>query len=291
MQLWSLQQIAKGMNSLEELEKIHPVLGDELGTFVKTINRCCRAAYSRFESYLDQVITIPVTATNSELQIVILKLREASDSAWFRDVAKICDDLAGVANTYDEDIRRQMERARQNDSDKRHSLQMMLEILHKHEGDLKSDIRAVVDELKILLTDGKVVEARNVAINTKAEIEALLTSINGIAVQIVGSSADGASEALTPAQIAEQALRRPFQIFLLNGALLIVLLILGAGILNYVSLVAFPVLTGFVLTAVVVLNAFYLRSIDKLKDESFIELMKLALLKFFAPLSRPTPRA
>ncbi|TPG46354.1 hypothetical protein EAH89_24935 [Roseomonas nepalensis] len=73
---------------------------------------------------------------------------------------------------------------------------------------------------------------------------------------------------------------------MLNMAMMVALLIIGATVLQYVSLLAFPLLTAFVITAVVVVNAFYLRSIDKLHEEPFIELMKLALLKFFAPLSR-----
>jgi hypothetical protein len=288
MQLWALQSIAQGIKSLAELEALHPVLGAELKTFVLTINRCCRDAYLRFSRYLDDVITLPTTASQAELQGVILKLREASNSDWFSKIARICDDLAGVAETHDTSIKRQMEYALEHDPEKRHSLLMMLEILYKHEGDLKRDIRGVVDKLKILLTDEKIAEARDLAINTKAEIEDSLTSLNSVAVQIVGSSANGAMAVLTREQIAEQALRQPFQVLLLNCALLVVLLIVGAVILNYVSLVAFPLLTGFVLTAVIVLNAFYLRSIDKLKDEPFMELMKLALLKFFAPFARPS---
>jgi hypothetical protein len=294
MQLEVLQQIAKGIKSLAELEALHPVLGAELKSFVETINRCCRDAYLRFGGYLNDVTKLPTTASKSELQGVILKLQEASSSEWFRDVAKICDDLAGLAQTYDASIKRQMQNAYalEQDLEKQHSLFRMLEILHNHEGDLKREIGDVVDELTILLTDAKVVDARNVAIRTRAEIENALTAIHGVTVQIVGSSANGASAVLTREQIAEQALRQPFRVLLLNCALLLVLLIVGAVILNYVSLIAFPLLTGFVLTAVIVLNAFYLRSIDKLKDESFIELMKLALLKFFAPLARPSsPRA
>ncbi len=60
--------------------------------------------------------------------------------------------------------------------------------------------------------------------------------------------------------------------------------------LQFISLIAFPLLTDFVLTAVIVVNAFYLRSIDKLREEPFLELMKLALLKFFAPLMRGSGR-
>jgi hypothetical protein len=87
-------------------------------------------------------------------------------------------------------------------------------------------------------------------------------------------------------QVAEDALRTPERVLLFNMTLLVVLLGLGATALQYLTLTAFVLLTGFILSAVVVVNAFYLRSIDKLRDESFMELIKLALLKFFAPLTR-----
>ena len=69
--------------------------------------------------------------------------------------------------------------------------------------------------------------------------------------------------------------------------MMVIFLIVGGTVLQYVSLLAFPLLTGFVVTAIVVVNAFYLRSIDKLREDSFMGLLKLALLKFFAPLARP----
>jgi hypothetical protein len=66
---------------------------------------------------------------------------------------------------------------------------------------------------------------------------------------------------------------------------------LGATVLQVLAFYQFVLLSGFTLTAVIVLNAFYLRTIDKLSDESFLKLIELAILKFFAPLARATPRA
>jgi hypothetical protein len=49
-------------------------------------------------------------------------------------------------------------------------------------------------------------------------------------------------------------------------ALVVVLLTLGAAAFQFLSILAFVLLSGFILTAAIVLNAFYLRSIDKLQD-------------------------
>jgi hypothetical protein len=286
MELWALQTIAEATVSLAELEQKHPVLGRQLKDFVSTINRCCRAAYERFSTYLDEVLTLPSAPSEKARTDVIEKLREASDSKWFKDVARICDDLAAVANTFDARIRKHIDDSQ--GVDKRDSLMRLLEILHKHEGNLKDDIRGAVDMLKMDISDSRIADARQRALTIKDEINRNLTRINGVAVKITGSASEGASETLIKEQVAEAALRRPERVLLLNMALLIVLLIIGATVLQYVSLIAFPLLTGFVLTGVIVVNAFYLRSIDKLREEPFLELMKLALLKFFAPLTRPS---
>jgi hypothetical protein len=295
MELHALQGIADGTVSLAELERQHPIIGRNFNDFVTTVNRCCRDAYERFSSCLDDVLTLPIEASETRKAAVLKKLRGASDSKWFRDVARICDDLAAVANTYDEDIRKHAEQ----DSELRHeegwqkrfSLMNLLMILHRHEGDLKQDIRQAVDYLKVDVTDGRIADARQRALTIKDEIDRNLTRINGVAVQIAGSAADGANEVLTKEQIAEAALRRPERVLVFNMAAVAVLLILGAAALQYVSLIEFPLLTGFVLTAVIVINAFYLKGIDKLQDEPFLELMKLALLKFFAPLAHQRARA
>lgn len=291
MELWALQSIADGTVSLAELEAEHPVLGRNLKDFISTINRCCRDAYERFSSCLDDVLTLPNKSSDASKAAVIQKLRDASSSDWFRDVARICDDLAAVANTYDTDIRKHIDEVQVGAAKDRHSLSMLLMILHKHEGDLKEDIRHAVDHLMMDLSDSKIAGARQRAMAIKDEINRNLMRINGVAVKITGSSSDSANEILTKAQVVEAALRRPERVLLFNMAWVIALFVVGATVMQYISLVAFPLLTAFVLTAVIVLNAFYLRSIEILSEESFMELMKLALLKFFAPLMRPNKAA
>lgn len=87
-------------------------------------------------------------------------------------------------------------------------------------------------------------------------------------------------------QVAEDALRTPERVMLFTMTWVVVLMGLGAAVLQYLSLAAFVLLTAFILTAVTVVNAIYLRGTGKLSEASFLELMKLALLSFFAPLAR-----
>lgn len=285
MELYALQNIAEGTVSLEELERENPILGRNLKHFVETVNGCCRKAYDRLSSRLDDVLTLPAEPSEKAKERVLKGLRDASDSVWFRDVERICDDLAAIANTYEPDIMKHVEDERHGDRERRRSLLNLMRILQKHEADLKQDIRDAVDSLKIDVSDSSIREAKQRARSIKAEIASNLTRINGVAIRITGSGADGANEVLKR-QIAEAALRRPERVLLFNMAMVVILLIVGATVLQFIPLWAFPLLTGFVLTAVIVVNAFYLRSINQLTNESFIELMKLALLKFFAPLAR-----
>ena len=65
---------------------------------------------------------------------------------------------------------------------------------------------------------------------------------------------------------------------------------LGATVFQFLTFYQFVLVTGFAITAVTVVNALYLKSVDKLSEENFLKLMQLALLKFFAPLTRRTGR-
>src|SRR5262245_25742651 len=170
MKLQALQNIADGIVSLAELERKHPVLGRNFKDFVDTINHCCRKAYKRLSTCLDDVLKLPSNPSDRARNKVLKKLLKASDSKWFRDVAFICDDLAAVATKYDKDIRKHISDLQGGPTEQCDSLFRLLTILHKHEGDLKDDIRRVVDRLKVDLADSKIAEARQRALTIKDEI-------------------------------------------------------------------------------------------------------------------------
>lgn len=88
-------------------------------------------------------------------------------------------------------------------------------------------------------------------------------------------------------QTAERALSE--RNLAINMFFLVFLFLLASTVANAISIVSFVVASSFALAAVVVLNAFHLRSIDKLSEKSFLELVGLALMKFFAPWRKLPP--
>jgi hypothetical protein len=195
---WNYGLSNAGTDSLAELEKANPILGERLKDFVNTIVSCCRKAYERFSDALDGVLTLSLEATQTEKDAVLKTLKDASNSQWFREVAQICDQLAAIADTYDSDIQQHIDSIPVlGQLDRRPSLRRLLEILHKHDGDLKNDINSAVDELKMDISDSKISEARNLAATIKKEITKTLTRIRGVSVRITGSSAQGAKNALS----------------------------------------------------------------------------------------------
>lgn len=193
MELFALQSIAAGITSLAELERTDPVLGAKLNEFVARVNDACRTAYDRFSRHLDDVLTLPSNPTGDEVKLVLTQLRDASDSHWFKDVAGICDNLAALANKYDADLRQHLDLARNRGTvEQRGSLNLFLEVLHRHEGDLIRDIRNCADALKIDLSEGRIPDAKDRAKRIKDEIATTLTRINGVALTIAGSSTGGA---------------------------------------------------------------------------------------------------
>jgi hypothetical protein len=109
-----------------------------------------------------------------------------------------------------------------------------------------------------------------------------------VAVNRIIGSAKGGSKLLE--ERAESVLREDPYAFLKYGSLMLVTFAsLGTGIARVVPFYMFPLVTGFALTGVVVIGAFQLKASGKLTEANFLTLMKLALLKFFAPLMKPRP--
>ena len=216
--------------------------------------------------------------------MLILQQPSPGPAVWFKEVAKICDDLGALVEEYEDPIQAQANKTGV-DPDQRRSLKELLNILNKHEGDLKRDIRNSASLLGNEIAANRIGNARSHAKALREEIGDQLAKTHCAALDHWFEPAWSIRD-LDREQVAEEALRTPQRVLLFNMAMVLLLFILGAAVMQYITLLQFPLLTGFVLTTIVVLNAFYLRSIDKLKDKSFLELMKLALLKFFAPLAR-----
>jgi hypothetical protein len=66
MELRALQAIAEGTESLAVLEGEHPILGKQFKDFVTTVDNCCRKAYERFSTSLDDVLTLSPKASKEE---------------------------------------------------------------------------------------------------------------------------------------------------------------------------------------------------------------------------------
>jgi hypothetical protein len=304
MELVNLRTIVEGLDSLAEIEKEHPKLGRQLLDFTTRVSDCCERAYDRLSEALATVRGLSSRPTQQEVESVLKKLNDAPSSKWFKDVAGICDQLAALAEEFEAPIGEQLrytssfgenyEQASKDMTAPRYAahykIAPLLSLLQKHERQLKDDIRAIVARLQAKLgpakDTGNVEDARAYALGVQREVSESLDHIKKLSLRIAGSSTDGASAILTPSEIAETALRRPERVLILNMFFVFLVVVLGATAFQYVAVYQFVLITGFAITAVTVVNALYLKSIDKLSEESFLKLMQLALLKFFAPLTR-----
>jgi hypothetical protein len=169
-------------------------------------------------------------------------------------------------------------------------LQDLLELLQRHEGDLKYDIRQAVTDLQRQLGDARttheVAPAKRCAAEVKKVIADNTDHIAPLSYQLSAGSSRGVASLLS--KEPEQALQRPERVLILSMFFVFVVFSLGAFAFQYLRFYQFGLVTGFALTAVIVLNAFYSRTIDKLSEAGFLRLMQLALLKFFSPLLRRT---
>ena len=108
MELYNLQMIVRGLDSLADIEKEHPELGAQLLAFVKRVADCCELAYDRLSSALGDVRSLPAKPTSVDIRRVLDKLSDAPSSKWFKDVSGICDRLAVLAEQFGPQLKSQM---------------------------------------------------------------------------------------------------------------------------------------------------------------------------------------
>ena len=144
----------------------------------------------------------------------------------------------------------------------------LLSLLQQNERELKDDLRKTVAIIQTKLgpakDTGNVEEARDYALAVQEEISHSIDQIKKLSLQIAAGSSIGVSAVLTPAEIAEDALRRPERVLILNMFFVALVVALGATAFQFLEVYQFILVTGFAVTAVTVINALYLRTIDKL---------------------------
>lgn len=303
MELVNLRTIVEGLDSLAEIEKENPKLGTELLRFTNTISNACEHAYLRLSYALGQVRGLPSRPSQQEILTVLSTLNEAPNSQWFRDVSGICNQLAVLAEEFEAPIHEQLNYTNPFGENYEHAVKditapryhahykiaPLFSLLQRQERDLKDDIRKIVAVLQTKLGPAKdtmdVEDARDYALAVQNEISENIDQIKKISLVIADGSKNGSTIVLTPEEIAEAALQRPVSVLLLNMFFLCFVVVLGATVFQYLTVYQFILVTGFAITTVIIINALYLRTIDKLNEENFLKLMHLALLKFFSPLT------
>ena len=304
MELVHLRTVVEGLDSLADIEREHPRLGAQLLSFNTRVSDCCEMAYKRLSEALGTVRGLPTRPTSQEIETVLKKLNDAPSSKWFNEVSGICAQLAALANEFEPPIVEQLRYTNPYGENRtevsmnlgasryaaHNKIAPLFSLLQKHEGDLKDDMRSIVANLQAKLGSakdtGNVEDARTYALAVQMEVSDSIDHIKKLGFRIAGGSSKGVSAVLTPADIAENALRRPERVLILNMFFMSVAVALSATAFQFLAVYQFVLATGFAITAVTVVNAIYLKSIDKLSEENFLKLMQLALLKFFAPLTR-----
>jgi len=166
----------------------------------------------------------------------------------------------------------------------------MIQTLRKHEGGLEREIESNVNVLQNLLADGlskrDISPAKRHAAEIQGTIRQLLSEIDQAVLAAGASSNRGASRILVGNDaVARQILSEdPHKLLKLNAAILFMILILGAAIMQYISIVHFVALTCFALAAIVVMNAIMLLNSGKIDQATFLEALRLSLLHTFVPL-------
>ncbi|WOD14367.1 hypothetical protein [Paraburkholderia kirstenboschensis] len=283
--------LAEGLDTLAQLEAKDPKMGARVKDFSVEIKRVCELAYDHILQVLIKISvlsTVPSTAGHEKL---MAELAGTHNHDWFKDVAKICDALAALRIEFGEALSAHGE-AHNEEGLASHcgpsGFQLMIDAIYEGERSFENDIAGMAYSLEGLLRNsqrtGDIGPAADAASKWRRQIQDGLGRLRVAANRIIASGNEGA-ELLE--ERAEEVLREdPYFIFKAASLLLIVLLAAATVIALSVPFYMFPLITGFGLTGVIVISALQLRASGKLPDAAFLKLMKLALLKFFAPLTK-----
>ena len=290
MNLPDLQRLVASLNSLAEIEKQNPEIAAQLIVFVQEIRATTFDAYRAISDALVLVLELPVQLSIEQIERVAEKVKMTrgwQERDWEQRLTETCERLQLLLQGA---IDKPKSSTRGSALLASISLREMM-ILLRHGPDV---VRGSTDEAMYKLygllgdakTTGTSADIKKYAFEVQTRIKTGLVQITDAVSQIEGSSSDGAERLLRPVDIAERELQSPERMLILSMFFVVLVFSLGAFAFQYLKFYQFTLVTGFALTAVIVVNAFYLRTIDKLSEESFLKLMELALLKFFAPLTR-----
>ena len=307
MELHELATIAAGMKTLTELQEFDAKSSAEFMTFLDQVSSACADAYTNFSKALGKVVALPNPPDRASYDRVSTELVATYDHQWFKNVADVCARLKAADRAFGAAIDACANRLRkgvpstvpapnsqpdavdrrQRDAD---TLGAMLGVLKMHEGGLEEEIRTKVFFLQEHLAEGiakgDISEAKQYAKDLQSRISALLDEINQTVLAVQGTSTNGASTTLLGREeIARRVLADdPHKLLKLNAFILCVIVLLGASVLQYVSIIAFVALTAFALAALCAMNTIMLLSSGKIDQVTWLEGMRLSLTYTFVPI-------
>lgn len=291
--------LAEGLNTLAQLEAKDPKMGARVMAFTVEIKRVCELAYDHFLKILNKISVLSTTPPKAGHEKLMTELAGTHDHDWFKNVAKICDALEALRIEFGDALSAHGEahniEGLANSAADRYMLpyrpsgfQLMIDAIYEGEQSFEHDIARMAYLLEDLLRQsqrtGDIGPAAQAASKSREQIQDGLGRLRVAANRIIGSGKDGAK---LLEERAEEVLREDrYFIFKAASLLMIVLLAAATVIAKTVPFYLFPLITGFSLTGVIVISALQLRASGELPDATFLKLMELALLKFFAPLAK-----
>jgi phosphohistidine phosphatase SixA len=292
-----IAELAEGLGTLAQLEAKDPIMGARVKDFTVEIKRVCELAYDHLLKTLTKIAVLSGLPSKAEHAKLMTELASTHDHDWFKNVAKICDALAALRSEFGDTLsahraKQDQERIAKGDAALQWTapsgFELMIDAIYEGERSFENDIAGMAYTLEELLRQSQrsqdIMPAAEAAFQSRRQIQDGLGRLRVAANRIIGSGKEG-SKLLE--QRAEEVLRDdPYFMFKAGSLLLIMLLAAATMIAKTVSFYMFPLITGFALTGVIVISALQLKASGKLPDATFLKLMELALLKFFAPLTK-----
>ncbi len=267
--------------------KHNPELQDRVRLFVIDVNKEVNLAFSDVHQILGEIAFLPPSEVNEDKMMEFQRrLVDTYARDKFKNVHHICDRLNILAEGYRTQIEPYIRTEYPNSSSSQ-----LFWLLEKHEGAFIYTIKHAVDEITQRLdsveNENDFKEIRLKAKQAQRELRSALDKITNLANTYRANLSGGTSDLLDTKEIANNILKNsPIISLSCYLGVTIVLLTAFTIVAGTTSLKSFIVITMATYVGLVIIGAFQLRNDNKLKEENFMKLIELALLRVFLPFSK-----
>lgn len=285
----NINRLAKEMDNLAVVAKSshNPELQKEVQSFVESVKKEVDKGFADVHQILAEVAYLKDSEVNQDKIRELQKgLSDTYAKDKFKNLLQICDRLHVLAERYRDKIEPFVKSEFQLDNSSQ-----LFWLLHKHEGAFMYTIKNALNQIVASLEEYKQPQdynqTRQLARSAQIELQDILDKVVNTSHRFQGSLSGGTLDLLQTKKVADNVLKNSplFSLSCYLGATIILLTALTI-VAGNTSPKSFTIITLATYTGLIIIGALQLRNDNKLKEENFLKLINLAMLRVYLPFSK-----